>query len=163
METTKKIIWTNNIDIANWAEDIKEWYPDEDLTESEMWNIAYENNMDNLEAEKANLNKELGTSLVMIADLGLWNGRRRGWKHINGTNLNDIFQGTCGDFVEWYVEDGDIKCDDIHHDGTNHYTYRAIKEDISEWEFDEMMYEGKDIDELTVKLGNYVSEIYGWN
>lgn len=159
------LIWTNEIDIDEWRENLKEWYPDEfdDIDDDEVYERACAEVYDSLDDEKANLNKELGKELVMIGYLSLWNGNRRGWKRINGTNLNDIFQGTCGDYITWYInEDDDICCDDCHHDGTNHYVYRAIKEDLSDWEFDELMAEGKPIDELTEKLGHYVKEIYGW-
>lgn len=158
----RKIIWTNNIDIEDWRDDIKEWYDDEELTDDEIYEFASRENDENLECERANLNKELGKTIVMFGTLGLWNGTRTGWKLLKGTNLNDIFSGTCGDYVTWYVEDGDIRCEDIHHDGTNHYTYRTIKEDLSDWEFEELLAEGKPIDELTEKLGHYASEVYGW-
>ena len=158
------IIWTNyHNDYEDVREELEELYPNEEgYNDDERYQIWGETNAEYLEDEKANLNKELGKDLVMFGTLGLWNGTRTGWKHVNGSNLNDIFQGTCGDYVTWYVEDGDIKCEDIHHDGTNRYTYRAIRSDLSPWEFDELMAEGKPIDELTEKLGRYVSEIYGW-
>lgn len=158
------LIWTNWIDYDDWKADLEEDYPDEDgYDEDKRMNIMYEINDDYLDDEKVNLDKELGQNLVMIGYLSLWDGNRTGWKRLNGTNLNDIFQGTCGDYVTWYVnEDGDICCDDCHHDGTNHYVYRAIKENLSDWEFDELMAEGKNVDELTDKLGHYVKEIYGW-
>lgn len=158
------LIWTNEVDYDDWKDDLKEYYPDEEGYDDDYrMNAMYEINNDYLDDEKANLNKELGVNLVMIGYLSLWDGNRTGWKHINGTNLNDIFQGTCGDYITWYVnEEGDICCDDCHHDGTNHYVYRAIKNDITDWEFDELMDEGKKIDDLTEKLGHYVKEIYGW-
>ena len=165
MKTTEKkhIIWTSDIDPEDFRESYEELYPDEELTDDMLYDFAYEDNDFQLECEKMNLNKELGQELVMFGTLGLWNGTRTGWKRIKGTNLNDIFQGTCGDYVTWYVdEDGDICCEDIHHDGTNHYKYRAIKSDISDWEFEELLAEGKPIDELTEKLGHYVADIYGW-
>ena len=159
----KHAIWSNNIDIEDWQNDIKEWYGDDELTDDEIYNLAYENNMDNLEADKCNLSKELGRDIVIIGQLGLWNGVRKAWKYANGTNLNDIFNGTCGDYVTWYVdENGEVCCEDIHHDGTNYYTYRLVKEGISRWEFDEEMALGTNIDELTDKLGKYVADIYGW-
>ena len=162
MENTKRIIWTNDIDIEDWREDIKEWYDDEELTDDEIWDLALRQNAEYLEDEKANLNKELGRTIVVIGTLGLWNGTRHGWKFLKGTNLNNIFGETCGDYVTWYVEDEDICCEDIHHDGTNHYVYRVIKDDISDWEFGELMAEGTDIDTITEKIGHYVAEIYGW-
>ena len=167
METKeKKIIWTSEIDVDAWREDIKEWYPseyeDEELTDEYVYEMATRENNDTLsDVIEYEFNKDIGKPIVIIANLGLWNGRRRAWKLLNSTNLKDIFS-FCEDRPTWYVEDGEIKCDDIHHDGTNHYTYRAIKDDISDWEFEEMMYEGKNVDELTEKLGHYVAEIYGW-
>lgn len=167
METTKKIIWSNDVDTIEAIEkDLLEHKGEDgyyfDIDETNSWACACETNDAYLSDEIANLDKELGQSIVIIATLGLWNGTRKGWKHLNGTNLNDIFSETCGDYVTWYVENGDIHCTDIHHDGTNHYIYRAIKEGISDWEFDEEMANGTDIDKLTDKLGHYVSEIYGW-
>ena len=158
------LIWTNEVDYDDWKDDLEEYYPDEEGYDDDYrMDAMYEINNDYLDDEKANLNKELGVNLVMIGYLSLWSGNRTGWKHIKGTNLNDIFQGTCGDYITWYVnEEGDICCDDCHHDGTNCYVYRAIKNDITDWEFDELMAEGKKIDDLTEKLGHYVKEIYGW-
>ena len=57
MENTKRIIWTNAIDIEDWREDIKEWYDDEELTDNEIWDLALRENAENLEDEKENLNK----------------------------------------------------------------------------------------------------------
>ena len=159
----KHTIWSNTYETIEALE--KDILEDKEsfLTDEEhSWACACQLNDDYLNDERANLDKELGRTIVVIANLGLWNGRRNGWKLTNSTNLNGIFEGTCGDYVTWYVEDGEIKCDDTHHDGTNHYTYRVLKDDISDWEFEELMAEGKDIDELTEKLGHYVDEIYGW-
>lgn len=162
METTKRIIWTSEIEVADWEEDIKEWYPDDELTEEEIYDLAERENFENLEADKENLSKELGKNIVMVARLGLWNGTRSAYKVLNSTNLNGIFEGTCGDYVTWYVENGEVCCDDTHHDGTNHYVYRTIKDGIESWEFEELIAEGKDIFELTDPLGCHVAEIYGW-
>ena len=166
MNNTKRTIWSNDYDhldnLANEMLKNPEDFGFFDLNDENAFACASEMNDWWLDDEKANLNKELGQSIVMIARLGLWNGKRSAYKIMKGTNLNNIFDDTCGDYVTWYVEDGDIKCDDTHHDGTNHYTYRTIKEGIGEWEFEEMIAEGKDIFELTDKLGHYVNEIYGW-
>jgi len=161
------LIWTSEIDINEWRENIKDWYPTEynvdEMTDDEIYYIASAENDDTLKDEIDVLNKELGNTLVIIADLGLWYGRKHGWKLLKGTNLNDIFSETEGDYVTWYVnENGDVCCDDVHHDGTNHYVYRKIKDDISDWEFEELMCEGKSAEELTERLGDYVADIYGF-
>lgn len=161
----KHLIWTNVLDYEDWKEYLDNEYPEEDFTEEERIRVMYEVNDEYLEDEKENLNKPLGQSIVVIGTLGLWDGTRHGWRILKGSNLNDCLDTseTCGDYITWYVdEDGEFCCDDIHHDGTNHYVYRAINADISDWEFGELMAEGADIDTLTEKLGHYVAEIYGF-
>ena len=50
------------------------------------------------------------------------------------------------DYSTWYVDRlGDLRCDAVHHDGTNHYLYRAYKENVSEAQIDrlkEKLYSG---------------------
>lgn len=76
--------------------------------------------------EVGNLHKELDNRIIVIADLGLWNGRHSGYKVI-GSNLNDImYQSTDGNYKVWF--DGhNIKAKDSHHDGYNYYEFREIK------------------------------------
>ena len=155
------IIWTNNIDIKDWEDDIKEQYPDAD--ESKIYEIAYQENELYLDDKKSNLNKKLGNDIVILADLGHWYGRRSAHKFL-GTNLNDIFSYTCGDFVTWYVEDNEVKCKDSHHDGTNYYVYRTLKPGVSKFEFEEEAYGSfkEAVEKYTEPLGHLVKEIYGW-
>ena len=158
----KHTIWSNVINVEDWKDDIKEQYPD--IDENEIYEVAYRENEVYFDDEKANLDKELGNNIVIVADLGLWNGRRAAHKFV-GTNLNSVFSGTCGDYVTWYVEDGEIKCEDSHHDGTNYYVYRLLKPNISQFEFEEFAYENtmkEAVDKYTEPLGRYVAEIYGW-
>ena len=120
-----------------------------------------------LEFEEVNLNKPLDNYLVMYGVLDLWDGRRTGYKVLKSVrpNLNGIFHGTVGDFVTYYCEDGEICCDDVHHDGTNHYTYRVLKNDITESEFDESAFDDglqKAIEQYTEPLGELIADIYGW-
>ena len=70
--------------------------------------------------EVGNLYKELDNRIIVIADLGLWNGRHSGYKVI-GSNLNDImYQSTDGNYKVWF--DGhNVKARDSHHDGCNYY------------------------------------------
>ena len=71
--------------------------------------------------------------IVIIGDLGLWNGRRIGYK-ILSHNLADVFESDCDNNC-WYVDkDGDLRCTASHHDGTNYYRYRVIKPSFDEYE-----------------------------
>ena len=115
--------------------------------------------------EVGNLHKELDNRIIVIADLGLWNGRHSGYKVI-GSNLNDImYQSTDGNYKVWF--DGhNIKAKDSHHDGYNYYEFREIKSGVNIDILKNKIYNGtftrRDINRYTTSLGKYVKEIYGW-
>ena len=172
MTTTKKhIIWSSDIDIEDYEDYLAEEFADVE-DETEKYNICYEENMENLDCDRMNLDMELGAEIIAIADLGLWNGRRQAYNDKIGTNLADClsFNHTCGDYITWYVDErGDLCCDDIHHDGTNHYIYRVFKPSISEGQkenFKNTLWMGladrKDITRYTARLGDKVANIFGW-
>ena len=155
------IIWSNDVEhIEKLMED------DPEL----VWESAYELNAEYLEDERANLNIEVGDEIIVLADLGLWYGRRPAYKLIRKTNIADCLCGTCGDDVTWFVDDrGDLNCRDIHHDGTNLYLYRAWRPGMSaerRENFLEKWNRGlatrKDITRYTKRIGNYIADVYGW-
>lgn len=125
--------WSNeNLDLDDWREDLQEQYPD--CSEDELYRIMCETNADYLSDERVNLNIQLSQPILVIADLGLWNGRRMGYKEIPSGNIRDCLSGGY-DYTTWYVDKkGDFRCDDIHHDGTNHYLYRVYKDGVSEYQ-----------------------------
>ena len=66
--------------------------------------------------------------------------------------------------------EGDLRCDSVHHDGTNHYLYRAYREDATEDEIDQLkekLYHGladrSDIEKVTRRLGDEIGKVYGWS
>lgn len=131
----RHIIWSNeNLDLDDWREDLQEQYPD--CSEDELYRIMCETNADYLSDERVNLNIQLSQPILVIADLGLWNGRRMGYKEIPSGNIRDCLSGGY-DYTTWYVDKkGDFRCDDIHHDGINHYLYRVYKDGVSEYQKD---------------------------
>ena len=170
----KHVIWSNDCETIEALEkDIKE-HPEDFVAgyskNDDFWAIAYQLNDDYLDDERANLNVEVGDEIIIIANLGLWDGRHQGYKLLHTTNIADCLTGTCGDYVTWYVDDrGDLVCEDIHHDGTNIYTYRAWKPGISHAQrsyFMQKVFIGKatrkDITRYTRKIGPYVADVYGW-
>jgi hypothetical protein len=132
--------------------------------------IMCETNADYLSDERVNLNIQLSQPILVIADLGLWNGRRMGYKEIPSGNIRDCLSGGY-DYTTWYVDKkGDFRCDDIHHDGTNHYLYRVYKDGVSEYQKDrlkEKLYEGTatraDVTRITRRLGDEIGKVYGWD
>ena len=96
----------------------------------------YEINSGYLDDERVNLNIQLPRPILVIGDLGLWNGRRSGYKEIYSGNIRDCLYSDT-DFSTWYVDKlGDLRCDAVHHDGTNHYLYRTYKVGVRESQID---------------------------
>lgn len=118
-----------------------------------------------LEDERDNLNIITDGRILIIADLGLWNGRRQGYK-ILGRRASDILSSDA-DYVEWYGDCYNIKATATHHDGTNYYEYRVIREDRNIDNLLNAIYNGE---EITRKKLNYytkslysdVAKVYGW-
>ena len=165
----KHIIWSDiNLDIDDWRDDLKEEYPD--LSEDEMVYRMYETNNNYLDDERCNLNIQLPQEILVIGDLGLWNGRVTGYKEIESGNIKDCLYSEA-DMNEWYVDkNGDLRCTAIHHDGTNHYLYRAFKNNVTDTQKENLLYKiytGKatrqDITRLTSRLGDEIGKVYGWN
>ena len=124
MSEDRHIIWSNfYLDYDDWKDDLEADYPD--LSEQERIALMYEINGDYLDDERMNLNVQLSAPILVIGDLGLWHGRRMGYKEIASGKISDcLYIDT--DYATWYVDRlGDLRCDAIHHDGTNHYLYRT--------------------------------------
>jgi hypothetical protein len=156
----EKIIWTNDFSLSDWKS-LEEEYSEAD--ETEINNLMSEISDEAYNMTKANLN--ISISILVIADLGLWNGRRQAYKELN--NLKSCFEDN-SDYLTWFVEDGEFRCRAHHHDGTNYYVYRTWRSGISDIQKERLLFqiynqEAKqvDIDFLTKKLGNYVCKRLG--
>ena len=112
------------------------------------------------------LNKELSNQILVIAELHLWDGIRSGFKIINSRNLNAIMYVGQGERKKVYVKGRDIIMEDSHHDGTNIYTFRLIKDMDKIHNLTDKIYNNnfssKDISRYTTSMGNLVRAIYGW-
>lgn len=169
MTDTDHLIWTNrDLDYEDWREDLEAEYPE--LSEDERYYKMLEINGDYLDDERVNLNIQLSQPILVIADLGLWTGRHSGYKEIESGNIRDCLYSQY-DYTTWYVDkDGDLRCDDVHHDGTNHYLYRVYKDSASEEDREDLkdrIYMGtateEDIARVTDRLGDEIGKVYGWD
>lgn len=127
----KHIIWSDlHVDYEEWREYLEEEYPD--IDESERISLMHNINSAQLEEERRKLDISIATPILVYADFGLWYGRRKGYGLIYSGNVSDCLKSCC-EYNEWYIDKyGDFRCTAVHHDGTNYYLYRAIKENISE-------------------------------
>ena len=127
-------------------------------------------NGDYLDDERMNLDVQLSQPILVIADLGLWHGRRMGYKEIASGRISDCLYSDT-DYSTWYVDRlGDLRCDAIHHDGTNHYLYRTYKPGVRQSQIEklkEKLYFGTatraDITRITRRLGDDIAKVYGFS
>ena len=163
----KRIIWTNEINLEDWEDYFQEEEEElgEELTEYQKYEIASEiNNNIYYDDERANLNRRLPEDIICIADLGLWYGRRTGYK-IMGDNLNSILN-IGEDYNEYYADRFNIRANCAHHDGTNHYLFRMFRPGLSDEQKENFLNGEKTesrIARYTVSLLPYVAEVYGWS
>lgn len=178
-EAVDNLVWTNyNLDLADFEEEIAYFCnmclgmdEDEynDLIEDELIAMMYDVNDRQLEDTKYDIKKDFGRPILVIGQLGLWNGTAYGYKEIPSGQLADCLY-TEDDYSTFFVDDDEeFRCDGIHHDGTNHYMYRVWKKEVGQWEMEELkdkLYHGsatmEDIDKYTDRLGDIICNIYGW-
>ena len=169
METGDRMIWTSAPDYEDWREEMEELFPDS--SEQERYESMLEVNWDRLQFDREDLAHQYPEEILVIADLGLWDGRHSAYKEIESGNLMDCFEPSRDTLdICWYVDrHADLRCDDSHHDGTNHYLYRVWKDGIDEDQKDELrekIYRGQfsqsDIKRLTDRLGDEIGKVYGW-
>lgn len=168
----KHIIWSNmNLDIEDWRDGYKEYLEENGFdkrhdNDDDLYKWMMETNDEYLYDERMNLDKVVEGRILVIADLGLWNGRRSAYKIVESGNIKDIL-GFTYDCAEFYGDGYNIRGTEVHHDGTNHYLYRVIREDRNIVNLLNDIWDGK---EFTMKKLNYytkslykdVAKVYGW-
>ena len=171
----RHIIWSNqNLDVDDWREDYKEFLEANELDddpndEQALYEWMEETNYDYLSDERVNLNVQLSQPIIVIGDIGRWNGRVMGYKMIDSGNIKDCLYSDT-DYTEWYVDKyGDLRADAVHHDGTNHYLYRVFKDGVTDTQIENLqdkIYNGKatraDITRVTKRLGDDIAGVYGF-
>lgn len=168
-KSDRHIIWSDiHLDFKDWRDDLQADYPD--LSEDELFSKMYETNAEYLNDERMNLDIQLSQPIIVIADIGRWNGRFDGYKIINSGNIKDCLYSDM-DMVEWYVDKyGDLRAEAIHHDGTNYILYRVFKDNITDTQIENLqnkIYDGKatrgDITRVTKRLGDEIAKVYGFD
>ena len=100
--------------------------PEEEPTQDQLWetwNDLCEQSWENVQGECRFAN-ETGTYLV-IASLGLWNGRFDGGKIISG-RLDKAIRRCFEDYNRVYMESRNLKISATHHDGTNYFIIKKL-------------------------------------
>ena len=146
---------------------LSENYPEIEQTDEAITDEIYDNIGRWYDDETDNLDKQLDGRILAIASLGLWDGRKTGYK-ILGSNLNEVLTSTIGcDEKHVYFDGYNIKAEGYHHDGHNYVEYREIREDRNIDKLLDKIYMNKPISRselnyYTKPLGKHVKEIFGW-
>lgn len=174
--TKNKTIWSNDLgidDYKEWLEEYKDIMIDNDEEVENLERLDYNDTRFNewlndtlefyIENERDNLNIECSNSIIAIADLGLWNGRRIGYKVISSGNIKDTLYSD-DDYVAWYIDKYDYKAIMKHHDGTNYIVYRELKDEKYLDILEEKAYNGtltnKDLTRYTRSLKSKILKAY---
>ena len=161
MEDKKHIIWESNPDPDDYAEAFMEYDDGRDI-----YQFVYDEVEQWLDDEKCNLDVDC-EQIVCIADVGLWDGRRVGFRFL-GTNVKSIFMSDSCDRHTYYSDGDEVRCDAVHHDGTNHYLFRMLKEDVDKDDFEGAFLEARKgeldavVEKYTDILAPIVNKVYGW-
>lgn len=168
----KFTIWSSDINLDDWRDDLLEEYPD--YSDEELYELACEMNDEYLEDDLVNLsNVLLEEDSLVIADLWLWYGRRSGYACFSCADVGDLikraYNGSGCEPTEIYVDElGDLSIKIAHHDGTNYLTLRTWKHSASARQRENLLdklYEGtatpRDITRVTEHLGDKIARYYG--
>ena len=174
-QSDRHIIWSNmNLEADDWRDSYKEYLEingldDDPNDENKLYEYMVEANDDYLSDERRNLDIQFSQPIIVIGDLGRWNGRVTGYKMIDSGNIKDCLYADT-DYTEWYVDKyGDLRANAVHHDGTNHYLYRVFKDGVTDTQIENLqdkIYNGKatraDITRVTKRLGDDIAGVYGF-
>ena len=156
----------------SYDEFIREEYPDIEEG-SQAWYDEIQFQMDTwYETEMMNIGCiTVDEGLVIIADLGRWNGRYYSVKEVRGYTVKDaIEQAYHRDYMDisFGVNDNnDLVYDGHHHDATDHFTIRKWRKGLSDEAKEKFMntiYEqgAINLDWYTKPIGKLINNVYGW-
>ncbi len=168
-------LWNSEITPEDWRdialedhEEHPEYWQDKDF-EDRLWDFANDMNELNLDDLRTNLNIQLDTPILILADIGYWNGCVRGYKEIHSGNLKDIFYAQVNGMSDqhWFCDGYNICCQETHHDGTNYYIYRAIRnKDNMEGLYEKILNReevtSSTLNYYTKSLASVVAKIFGF-
>ena len=164
----EKLIWSNYPDDITVDEEFyKTEYPEIYAKGIEaMEEATYDDLYLYLDDEKQNLDIQLSGEILVIGNIGTWKGRRHGYKIIESGNISDILNSEC-DYSKWYSDGYNIKFIGAHHDGTNYYEYREIRDNVDIEKLLDKIYYGKPISRqllnyYTKSILPQVAKVYGW-
>lgn len=120
---------------------------------------------DDYDLMREDFNIQLDNSILVVGEIGTWHGPVRGYKILESGNLSDCFQSFCrgGSEIEWFIDDdNELRGREYHHDGTNYYWFRLIKDmntKEKEEEFEKFLNDLTDKDHTVSAIHNFTTSV----
>ena len=166
----KHYIWQNtDLNIEEWRDGYLEFCEFNNITPGDdgaLLEWMEDTNYNYLDDEYYNLNKTIDGDIIIIADIGRWDGRATGARICKTRNLNEILN-IRDPYFEIYGDGKNILATGSHHDGVNYYLFRAIRPGRDPKKLLNAIYNGEkitpaQINYYTRSIYNDVKNIYGW-
>lgn len=142
-------------------------YEDESISDEDVWgridnDIEYSYN-----EALCDLDIKTEGDIIAIASMGLWNGRRTGYKILDKNNLKEILYCGNEDYNHLYYDGFNVHKKASHHDGINYIMFREVRPDVNIDRLCDKIYNNEEISNATLNrytrsLRRYVKNIYGW-
>ena len=155
--------WLESAEVNDWE------IPEDGPSDDEIWQEWYDQNerdWDDIEWE-VECHDERGSYLI-IASLGLWNGRFDGGKIIDGY-LTEAIRACFEDYNKVYWQDKNLKVEATHHDGTNYFIIKKLTDrgiefyNNHEWDMDDRTLHQKLFRDAHYSHSvDFFAKLYGW-
>lgn len=165
----KHVIWSSlDRDVEDWQECFNEFCEINELDKDKLDIYEYINDTlaEYFQDERGYLNVPCGDILV-IADLGLWDGHHSAYKIIRTGKVNGILSVNTMDDAEFYCDQYNVCADIYHHDGCNHLEFREIKKGVNIQPLVDMLYNQEEVSRETIRrytksMRPYIKKVYGF-
>lgn len=128
------------------------------MSEDEVRQMSFEAGQEDLDLLKGEMLNAYGASVVVIGTIGRWNGTMQCWKFC--TDIRDAFGALTGDQCTVYLKDGEIRMENVHHDGTDSFMVRRIKPGV---DLDDLEDRCTDcVMDATESLASAMCSYFGW-
>ena len=149
------VVWSNQMagtdeDCADRVEDDPDYFLG--MSEDEVRQISIEACVEDRDTLKDEFDNIRVNGILIYGSVGSWDGRKVAFKV--GEALRDIFNVFTGDYGTLYIKGGELRAENCHHDGTDHFTIRTFKEGVDPNAFDSM----SDTESLVPALNKH----FGW-
>lgn len=137
------------------------------VDDEDVWDKIY-NDIDYIYDEALrDLDIKTEGDIIAIASMGLWNGRRTGYKILDKNNLKEVLYCGNEDYNHLYYDGFNVYKKASHHDGINYIIFREVRPDVNIDRLCDMIYNNEKIthtilNRYTKSLRRYVKKIYGW-